>query len=190
MPGSGRPLPILEGAGGEFPSRLMTPLQAELLEAGTLPEPDALGEILSRPDVAPDAGYGDDGPEPLPGPRDELRETRWTGAPPVYQWEVDPSDPLLESGETSATHAGWDFNIWWQRHPAALWYVAMQAMGADEADGPERPHAIGRSVVVNLVYDERRRGVVAIYGTAIDFRPFVDAFRMAVLESRLCEESD
>ena len=64
-------------------------------------------------------------------------------------------------------------------HPAELVYVSIQAMGEEQASGPERQHPMGRNVVVNLVYDRRREGIAAIYGTARDFRPFVDAFREA-----------
>ena len=37
----------------------------------------------------------------------------------------------------------------------------------------------GRTEAVNLVYDRKRSGIVAIYGTVKDFRPFVGAFRRA-----------
>ncbi len=36
---------------------------------------------------------------------------------------------------------------------------------------------MGRAIAVNLVYDPRRTAIIAIYGTARDFRPFVEAFR-------------
>jgi hypothetical protein len=41
-----------------------------------------------------------------------------------------------------------------------------------------RPHPVGRSEAVNLVYDLERQGVSAVYGTVKDFRPFVEAFHL------------
>ena len=73
----------------------------------------------------------------------------------------------------------WEYEVWFQMHPVGLMYVSIQAMDSDSASGRERQHPLGRNVVVNLVYDRRRAGVVAIYGTARDFRPFVEAFRIA-----------
>jgi hypothetical protein len=57
-------------------------------------------------------------------------------------------------------------------------YGSIQAMQDDtvEHGGAARPHPVGRSEAVNLVYDIDRKAVVAIYGTVQDFRPFVDAF--------------
>lgn len=187
---NGKQLPVFGSGGNDGSSRLMTPLQAEILEDGMLPDPDALGGVLSRPNIALGAGYDVDGPEPRGGPRDRAGERRWIGEPPVFQWEIDPADASLESGETSVSHGEWELGIWWQRHPAGLIYVAMQAMHGDDAEGAERAHPIGRNVAVNLVYDERREGVVAIYGTAGDFRPFVEAFRAAVLLPRDTEETN
>ena len=101
------------------------------------------------------------------------------GLAPVFQWEIDPADPSLESGEASVKLGDWEYEVWFQMHPVGLMYVSIQAMDSDSASGPERQHPLGRNVVVNLVYDRRRAGVVAIYGTARDFRPFVEAFRIA-----------
>jgi hypothetical protein len=44
----------------------------------------------------------------------------------------------------------------------------------------------GRTEAVKLVYDRKRAGIVAIYGTVKDFRPFVEAFRRTFT----AEESD
>ena len=56
----------------------------------------------------------------------------------------------------------------------------MQAMSEDWVDDDNAsPHPVGRSAAVNLVYDESRNAVVAIYGTVRDFRPFVKAFDVA-----------
>jgi len=55
-------------AGATRERRLMTPLQAEMLEDGVVPDQDALGSSMARHDVAVGAGYGDLGPSRLPGP--------------------------------------------------------------------------------------------------------------------------
>lgn len=173
-----RRLPVLQGP-DPGPGRVMTPLQAELLEDGVVPQADHLGAALQRVGIAPDAGYGEAGPEPLPSPESAAAEERYSGWPPVFQWEINPADPSLESREAGVTLGDWDYEVWFQKHPAGLVYVSIQAMDEDPAGGAARRHPLGRNVVVNLVYDERRAGVVAIYGTARDFRPFVEAFRIA-----------
>ncbi len=173
-----RRLPLL-GDPPDRPARLMTPLQAELLEENKVPEVDEMGVALHRMGVAPEAGYGEVGPEPLPSPMSDDSGDRYLGWPPVFQWEMDPGDPSLESGEASVRIGDWEFEVWFQVHPGDLVYASIQAMEGDPAEGPERRHPVGRNVVVNLVYDRRRSGVVAIYGTARDFRPFVQAFRIA-----------
>ncbi len=110
----------------------------------------------------------------------EIPQDRYAGWPPVFQWEVDPADPDIERGETEVVLGEWEYSVWWQIHPTGLVYASLQALREDLADaGPERPHPMGRNVAVNLVFDSRRRGIVAIYGTARDFRPFVEAFRQA-----------
>ena len=164
---------------GRIPTdRKMTPLQAEILEAGIVPQPDDLGATMERAGVAPEIGYGDAGPAAIPSP-DPEDDDRYRGPIPVFQWEIDPADPSLETREASVALGDWDYEVWLQEHPADLTYVAIQALMDDSADGGERGHPLGRNVVVNLVYDRRRAGVVAIYGTARDFRPFVEAFRIA-----------
>lgn len=152
----------------------MTPLQAEMLEDGVVPETDIVGQAMQRPDLAPQAGYDEDGPEPLGGPRGDAYE----GALPVYQWEIDPHDESAKSGTANLTIGDWEFRLWWQVHPSRLVYASIQAMREDwvEHGGEARSHPVGRSDAVNLVYDADRKAVVAIYGTVHDFRPFVDAF--------------
>jgi metal-sulfur cluster biosynthetic enzyme len=162
--------------------RLMTPLQAELLEDGVVPEPDVLGAALSRADIAHAAGYGPEGPAEPDGPT--LAPNAESGscaiATTVFQWEIDPHDPARENGERDLVLDGWEFRVWWQVHPARLVYASIQAVRDDAQDERgARRHPVGRNVVVNLVYDLERDGVVAIYGTARDFRPFVEAFRRA-----------
>lgn len=153
----------------------MTPLQAELLASGITPDPDVLGTSLKRADIAPEAGYTEDGPNPLAG---QIFES-YDGVVPVYQWDVDPHDSAIETGGGNVTIGEWDYHLWWQAHPAGLIYASIQAMRDDwvEHEGTARSHPVGRSDAVNLVYDRNRKGIVAIYGTVRDFRPFVEAFR-------------
>jgi metal-sulfur cluster biosynthetic enzyme len=173
-----RLLPFAESADER---RLMTPLQAELLEGGVLPEPDVLGAALSRADVADGAGYGPDGPVEPDGPRllPDAESGSRAIAVRVFQWEIDPNDTSRESGEADLILDDWEFRVWWQVHPTRLVYASIQAVRDDTKDHGRR-HPVGRNVVVNAVYDAEREGVVAIYGTAGDFRPFVEALRRAL----------
>lgn len=140
---------------------------------------------LRRADAAPGAGYEPEGPDPLAGPARGLQGP--APAVPVFQWEVAPDDPEAPSSEAYLERDGWEYNVWWQLHPQELVYASIQALQEDFRPSSRR-HPVGRSVVVNLVYDPRRGGVVAIYGTARDFRPFVDAFWQAFHEARPEEE--
>lgn len=158
----------------------LTPIPDESRHDGAVFEPDPMPMIASmmRPDLAPGAGYGDDGPDPLGGPRGDRHSTQWQGAAPVFQWEINPSDASLPYGEAEIEREGWLFRLWWQTHPAGLVYASISALVQDnpEERPHARPHPIGRNVAVNLVYDLHRCGVVAVYGTALDFRPFVEVF--------------
>lgn len=175
--------------GGPAGIRPRTPLQAELLEEGEVPPPDPLGRRLARPGVAPDAGYGEGGPPPLAGPSASARRPEPAAdrpepelGAPVFQWDVDPLSGDLPGGEAEVERAGWSFRMWWQEHPQGLVYGSIQAQasgpGPPEGGGPAnaRPHPVSTGAAVNLVYDRRREGVVAVYGTVRDFRPFVRAF--------------
>ncbi len=146
----------------------MTPPLADSGDDGAAPD-------LRRPDMAPRAGYDEDGPAPLGGPRSDA----YDGELAVFQWEIDPHDANAKSGTANLEIGGWEFRVWWQVHPARLVYASIQAMRDDwvEHDGAARSHPVGRSEAVNLVYDMDRMAVVAVYGTVRDFRPFVDAFR-------------
>ncbi len=161
--------------------------------AGALHLPILGGTIsersLAAAGLAPEAGYGPDGPHPLPSPEAEIPDERYAGWPPVYQWEIDPSDPVPDSGEAQVRLADWEYDIWWQVHPAGLVYASIQALQDDAMTaGPQREHPMGRNVVVNVVFDRKRRAVVAVYGTARDFRPFIEAFRIGCgLEDRAQE---
>ncbi len=161
-------------------------------EAGvSLPVLDPETARLQQAGIAEDAGFGEGGPEPLPSPEMDLPDEHWDGWPSVPQWDIDPTDPTLTSGEEHVRLEGWDFEIWWQQHPDELMYVASQAMTDDTVnDGPERKHPIGRNVVVNLVYDQRRESVVAVYGTARGFRPFIEAFRIGCGPSPQQQETE
>lgn len=141
--------------------------------------------ILSETDtamghgIAEEIGYGEFGPDQIISPEAEVPDEPWEGFPPVLQWDIDPTNDAIESGESSVQLLDWTFEIWWQKHPAGLQYVAIQAMQCDEEiGGSERQHPVGRNVVVNLVYDEERNAVVSVYGTARDFRPFIEAFQI------------
>lgn len=168
--------PALPQANGREPGFGATPCEATGERA--FPDPDPLMEVMAQPNLAPGAGYGEDGPPPLEGPMGDRASARWTGAVPVFQWEVDPSDSTRGYGESELERGGWIYRTWWQVHPARLVYASISAIGG-EIEEPRpgvRPHPVGRNVVVNLVYDLRRQGVVAVYGTALDFRPFVEVF--------------
>jgi hypothetical protein len=165
--------------GPGLPNRLMTPLQAEFLEDGELPEADLLAVALGRPNIATGAGYGPGGPQPLAGPREQIS---FDAGIPVLQWDIDPHDPNAQTRHNEIKLGDWDYRVWWQAHPQdELLYVSMQALKEDWVDHDNNavPHPIGRSEAVNLVFDIHRHAVVAIYGTVRDFRPFVKAFSLA-----------
>jgi len=153
-------------------------LSLPILENGFESGQESMNDSLLRTGIAPEAGYGEDGPEQLLSPELDIPDDRYEGWPPVYQWEIDPADPTLKCGEEHARIGNWEYEIWWQAHPSDLVYVCIQALQDDAVTGgPERAHPTGRNVVVNLVYDHRREAVLAVYGTARDFRPFIEAFR-------------
>lgn len=167
-----------EGCGCSSGSRLMTPLQAEYLEDGELPEDDLLAQVLGRADLATKAGYAPGGPNPLSGPRETFD---FECGIRVLQWDINPHDASQTTRQHEVKVGEWDYRVWWQAHPGGgLLYVSMQAMREDWIVHEDAsPHPVGRSEAVNLVYDERRGAVVAIYGTVRDFRPFVKAFSVA-----------
>lgn len=138
------------------------------------PDHDIIDPSKQRPDMAPQAGYDEEGPQPMSGPR----SNEYEGEVPVFQWEINPQDPDAVSDTANLTVDEWEFRVWWQVHPARLVYASIQAMRSDWAEhgGTARAHPVGRSEAVNLVYDNDRKAVIAIYGTVQDFRPFVDAF--------------
>jgi metal-sulfur cluster biosynthetic enzyme len=130
--------------------------------------------------VAKEIGYAEFGPDQILSPEMEIPDESWEGYPPVLQWDIDPTNAEYDSGEATVSLLDWQFEIWWQTHPSALMYVAIQAMHEDEVEQEsERKHPIGRNVVVNLVFDQNRKAIIAVYGTARDFRPFIEAFQIA-----------
>ena len=156
----------------------INPLEAEMLADGVIPEPDQLRRDIPRADIAPEAGYNVDGPQPWEGPRGPANRD-YNEPLRVFQWDIDPSKEEAETGDTEVKLGEWEFRVWWQVHPRGdLVYASLQAMREDWADqiGEARLHPVGRSEAVNLVYDRTRKAVLAIYGTVQDFRPFVVAF--------------
>lgn len=148
-----------------------TPLQAEVAADGIVPEPDPMLGVVES---------SDDGPRwdgKRPG-RGRPVSTEYEGPVPVHQWDIDPTNPAAKSGEAHVTLGDWEYRMWWQIHPEDLAYVSIQAIQDDTISHGEtaRTHPVGRAIAVNLVYDPKRAAIVAIYGTASDFRPFVEAF--------------
>lgn len=160
----------------------ITPLQAEMINDGVSSEADIIGRSNQLPNMAPQAGYNEGGPTPPVGPGSNepvgSSSNEYEGEIPVFQWQIDPHDGAAKSGTANININDWEFRVWWQVHPERLVYASIQAMQDDwvDHDGKARSHPVGRSEAVNLVYDLDRKGVVAIYGTVRDFRPFVDAF--------------
>lgn len=124
------------------------------------------------PDQVPASAGASSGEDPLSGGQ------VYDGKLPVLQWEINPQDASANSGTKNLMIEDWEVRLWWQVHPGRVVYASMQAMKEDMTDheGDARPHPVGRSEAVNLVYDIDRKAVIAIYGTVQDFRPFVDAF--------------
>lgn len=167
----------------------MNPLQAEMLEDGVEPQPDVLLGDLSRsihgqpePHGAVGLrGQGTDAEDEPPEPQG-ASDPSYDGPLQVLQWEIDPHDLKAESVQRAVTLDGWEFRVWWQVHAGGeLLYTSLQALREDWVDlaGVARSHPVGRTEAVNLVYDRTRDAVIAIYGTVRDFRPFVEAFRLA-----------
>lgn len=98
----------------------------------------------------------------------------YEGPLPVFQWEIDPSDSTRVHGSADVTEGDWQFSIWWQLHPCDLVYASLEATNTSPTAA-----SASRAQIVNLVYDRQRNGIVAVYGTASDLRPFVVAFAKA-----------
>ncbi len=105
----------------------------------------------------------------------------WDVRVPIFQWEIDPTDTERPCGSAEIKYRGWDFRMWWEKHPVGLVYASIQATrGSRESDWQggwtSPPHS---TLAVTLVYDEQRQGIVSVQGNARDLRPFIDAFLMA-----------
>lgn len=168
------------------------PLQVDLAEYGVDPNPDLVegpggrARNLLQPEPPTDSG-----PLGAGGDIDEFAATQsegplgnadpgYDGEMPVFQWEIDPNDPGCETVKVRLSIDSWNFVICWVEHPGEdLIYASLQARHWIRDAAGTRPNPSGRVEGVNLVYDPKRAGVVAIYGTVRDFRPFVEAFRRA-----------
>jgi len=168
------------------------PLQVDLSEYGIDPNPDLIegpghrAKNLMNPEPPKDGspaqaadGLDEFGALPSEGPQGNLDPT-YDGSLAVFQWQIDPKDPLTETVKKKLSIGSWNFVVCWLMHPSQdLVYASLQARHWISYAGKARPNPAGRTEGVNLVYDGKRAGVVAIYGTVKDFRPFVEAFRRA-----------
>ncbi len=175
----------------------VNPLQVDLHEYGLEPSPDPdqggaphLKDLLARgddskgkpkPPIDADAALAAAlEMAPPEGPQGNSDPT-YKGPLPVFQWQLDPDAPEAETFKAKLSMGSWNFVVWWLVHPVQeLTYASIQARHWIYYDGKARPNPAGRIEAVNLVYDPRRTGIVAIYGTVKDFRPFVDAFHRAL----------
>lgn len=98
----------------------------------------------------------------------------------VYPWEIGTEEwaVKLESGECRVKIGGEGYEIWWQKHPEKLIFAFVRTeSGAGRALEPG-----AKTVVTYLVYDIHRNAIISIYGTALDSRPFVEAFSIGLKE--------
>jgi metal-sulfur cluster biosynthetic enzyme len=169
------------------------PLQVDLGEYGIEPTPDIVegdGQ-RARNLLSPEppqrgsqaAQLADDAADhdafPYEEPQGNLDPT-YDGPLPVFQWQIDPESEDAEAVKTKLSIDSWNFVVCWLAHPSQdLVYASLQARHWISYGGKARPNPAGRTEGVNLVYDRKRAGVVAIYGTVKDFRPFVEAFSRA-----------
>lgn len=176
----------------------MNPLQVDLKEYGLDPIPNpghggaphlkdllAGGEGKERkaPPTTPPTSEIPDAFDPpiVDGPQGNSDPT-YNGPLPVFQWQINPEDPEAEAsqGKVKLSIGSWNYVVLWSIHSSEdLVYASVHARHWIYYEGKARPNPAGRTEGVNLVYDRWREGVVAIYGTVKDFRPFVEAFRRA-----------
>jgi hypothetical protein len=98
---------------------------------------------------------------------------------PVFQWKIGP-EQSPEAVKTKLSIGSWNFVVYWLVHPSQdLIYAFLQARHWISHGGKARPNPAGRTEAVNLIYDRKRSGIVAIYSTVKNFCPFVPAFRRA-----------
>ena len=175
----------------------MNPLQVDLQEYGLEPIPNpehggaprlkdllAAGEeekqakpkSATTPPADPPDAFA---PPEVDGPQGNADPT-YNGPIAVFQWQIDPEDLDAETAKVKLSIGSWNYVVSWAVHGTKdLIYAAIQARHWIYYNGEARPNPAGRTEGVNLVYDRKREGVVAIYGTVKDFRPFVDAFDRA-----------
>lgn len=68
-------------------------------------------------------------------PSPEGTTTSWNVRIPVFQWEIDPTDTVRHCGSAELKYLGWDFRMWWEKHPVGLIYASIQAIhGSREKD--------------------------------------------------------
>ncbi|RKT46351.1 iron-sulfur cluster assembly protein [Thiocapsa rosea] len=176
----------------------MNPLQVDLKEYGLDPIPDPshggaphLKDLLAGaedkerkpPPTSPPTSEIPDAFDPpiVDGPQGNADPT-YNGPVPVFQWQINPEDPDAQErqGKVKLSIGSWNYVVLWSIHAEEdLVYASVHARHWIYYDGKARPNPAGRTEGVNLVYDRRRGGVVAIYGTVKDFRPFVEAYRRA-----------
>jgi len=167
------------------------PLQVDLGEYGIEPTPDIVeGEgrrarnLLSPEppkEGSPAAQLAEDAEETFEseGPQGNA-DPDYDGPLPVFQWQIDPEKAGEDAAKIRLSIDSWNYVVCWVEHvPEELVYASIQARHWISHGGKARPNPAGRTEGVNLVYDRNRGGVVAIYGTVKDFRPFVEAFRRA-----------
>jgi len=174
----------------------MNPLQVDMKEYGLEPIPDPghggapqMKDLLAAGEPAKEKPkQATEPPADMPsafeapaveGPQGNADPT-YDGVVPVFQWQVDPDDPDAETSKFRFSIDSWNYGVLWLlHHEQDLLYASVQARHWVYYNGEARPNPAGRTEGVNLVYDLKREGVVAIYGTVKDFRPFVDAFYRA-----------
>ncbi len=174
----------------------INPLQVDLREYGLDPIPDPghggaphLKDLLAAGEDKAGKPAKSKGPptEPPPdfeppnieGPQGNADPT-YEGPIPVFQWQVDPKSPETSTNKVKFSIGSWNYVVLWLSHAEQdLIYASIHARHWIYYNGEARPNPAGRTEGVNLVYDRQRAGVVAIYGTVKDFRPFVEAFRRA-----------
>lgn len=170
----------------------MNPLQVDFGEYGIDPNPDlvegpgARARNLISPEapkagtpIAEGAGVDEYAVAASDGPQGAL-DPGYDGPLPVFQWQIDPEAADVAGVKVRLSIDSWNYVVSWLPHPTQkLVYASLQARHWIFHDGKARPNPAGRTEGVNLVHDDTRGGVVSIYGTVRDFRPFIEAFRRA-----------
>lgn len=152
-----------------------SPQLKDLLEAGEEKKKDK-SKSLTDPQADPPDAFAPPGAEKPEGNTDP----GYTGPVPVFQWQLNPEESESETGRAKLSLGSWNYVVVWAIHADQdLVYGSIRARHWISYMGEARPNPAGRTEGINIVYDRRREGVVAIYGTVKDFRPFVTAFHLA-----------